>query len=377
MYYHIDEQMIVYVAEYFGCMSGAGESASDVLIALLSTNLPVTVISTGYSKLPKKVNGRALPLPQWKIVPRDLSIPTLQLDPDLVVVNSFSSHNYWVAINSKLMKDGVCRSILVVRESPNHYHNNICGFELGWAKKAMQTYSDFVFVSSICRDKWLSLGLLADKETICIPNCCREDLTERLVSQDRARVRQRLGVPADKFVGVCVASIQQRKGQDLLLDYFSDLLNVVHDLMIYLVGPILPGWGESLCQRIRESGFESKLQVLGGRQDALDFIFAADVLALPSHAEAMPRVILEAMALKTPVIASDVDGIPELIENRKTGLLFSHKRPKVLVDAFEQINGRPDTQRAFAERSYQNYWSNFSRAHQTRRYGKAIKKILK
>ncbi len=59
------------------------------------------------------------------------------------------------------------------------------------------------------------------------------------------------------------------------------------------------------------------------RPGIMDLLHAADVLAFPSRAEAMPRTILEAMVMKKPIVASDVDGIPELIEDGKTGLLFA------------------------------------------------------
>jgi glycosyltransferase involved in cell wall biosynthesis len=82
------------------------------------------------------------------------------------------------------------------------------------------------------------------------------------------------------------------------------------------------------------------------------------------------------MALKTAVIASDVDGTPDLIEHGQAGLLFSHDKPIGLGDANTQMAANPDLRRTFAERTHQRYWTNFPRARQIDRYTKAPKVML-
>ncbi len=400
---------IAYVTRYLGGgTSGASRSATDVLIALLATKMSVTVVSTSGSRhcaLPAQVDGQPLGSPHWITPPRpfpgqvDRRFPRQvagwfrnavqdpfwarrlrQLDPPgLTIVNGLGSHDFWERI-SRVNSGLKGPSVLIVRESPRYFNDSRL-LNLDWALEAMDKHTHLIFVSSYGRDEWRTLSSFEGKELFCIPNCCQEDLVARLLTQKRAQVRQRLGLPPDRFVAVCVASIQYRKGQDLLLKYFPDLLAVIPDLMIYLIGPIDPIWGKPLHQQIGATRRSPKvsdrgLQVLGPKFNALDYVYAADALVLPSRAEAMPRVILEAMALKTPVIASDVGGIPELIEHGQSGLLFSHDQPRGLVDAFEHLAADPDIRRIFAERAYQKYWSNFSRAHQIKRYGEAIGKML-
>ena len=64
---------------------------------------------------------------------------------------------------------------------------------------------------------------------------------------------------------------------------------------------------------------------------------ALDVAVLPSHREAQGLSILEAMALSRPVVASDVGGIPEMIEDGVTGLLVPHDNPEALASAIVRL----------------------------------------
>jgi glycosyltransferase involved in cell wall biosynthesis len=391
--------MLLYVPGALGGVTGSARAGMDVLISLLATNIPVAVINYEKCELPAQVNGITIGSPEWITPPRYMRFPAQinryfphhvaawmksklqgiristqleQADPDLMIFHGLGSHDCWKRFRLPADK----KTVMIVQESPGHF-GDYFPRNIDWAFKVMKQHSSFIFVSSRCRDEWRALGALGDKESFYIPNGCQEEVVVRLLSQDRAQVRQRLGLPMDRFVAVCIASIQHRKGQDLLLDYFSDLLTVVPDLMIYFVGPIFSwGGGDQLCQRIEESRFGDHLQVLGATTDSLDFIYAADLLVLPARAEAMPLVILEAMLLKTPVIASDVGGIPELIENGETGLLFSQSKPEELVEAFVHMAANPETRQNFAERAHQRYWSNFSRAHQIKRYSEVINKLL-
>jgi len=70
-----------------------------------------------------------------------------------------------------------------------------------------------------------------------------------------------------------------------------------------------------------------------------------DVLVLPSHTEGLPRVVLEAQATATPVIATRVGGLPEVVEDGKTGLLVDPRAPNRLATAIDKL-GNDATYRA-------------------------------
>jgi glycosyltransferase involved in cell wall biosynthesis len=78
--------------------------------------------------------------------------------------------------------------------------------------------------------------------------------------------------------------------------------------------------------------------VFTGRRDDIPAVTAAfDVAVLPSYREAQGLTILEAMALSRPVVASNVGGIPEMVEDGVTGLLVEHDNPVALAAAIVRL----------------------------------------
>jgi glycosyltransferase involved in cell wall biosynthesis len=394
---------IALVSSYIGgATSGASKAAADMLIAALLLGYEITVISnTGKRlRLPAQVNGQMVPSPRWltpsrpfpkkmgRYYPRQVAgwlLSAIQdpqwarrlrqlSPPDLTMVYAFNQDlmERVSRINPRLKQ----KTALVIQGSPKEETFEAIGRNLDWAVEFMANYDYLIFASSRCQQDWLSLAALADKTSFYIPNCCDEDVVANLMSLERDWVRRRLGIPNDQLVVVCVASVQYRKGQDLLLKYLPDFMQVAPDALILLIGPTHSNWAQSFRRQVAASPHSNRLKILGTKTNAMDFIYAADLLVLPSRAEAMPLTILEAMALRTPVVASDVDGIPELIEHGQSGLLFSHDKPEGLVGAFEQMATNPDLRRTFAERAHQRYWADFSRAQQIIRYDEALKEML-
>jgi len=196
---------------------------------------------------------------------------------------------------------------------------------------------------------------------------------------NRAQVRQRLGFAPEAFVVVCVAAIQYLKGQDLLLDCFPQVSARVPSASLVLVGAPggLPGpaWGQGFLKELAAGPLSGRVAAVGPRTDALEFIYAADAVVLPSRCEAMPLTILEAMAMGTPVVGSDVGGIPELIEHGRSGLLFKCDDAIGLGDSLLQLARSPELRRELATSAQSRYWSNFSRKHLVDRYAEAIRKL--
>lgn len=92
-----------------------------------------------------------------------------------------------------------------------------------------------------------------------------------------------------------------------------------------------------------------KIHFLGYRQDVLQIVASSDLFVSSSLWEGIPTVLLEAMALNVPIIATNIPGTKELIVDRQTGILVKPKSPEQLARAISGFVTNPDTSRPFIE----------------------------
>ena len=141
---------------------------------------------------------------------------------------------------------------------------------------------------------------------------------------------------------VCVGRLSDEKGQILLLKAASMLLTEGFDFQLVLAGdgPIR----HEIEQLIKEYNLDSRVRVTGWINSDIvrDELLTARALVLPSFSEGLPVVIMEAMSLKRPVIATYLAGIPELVLPNDNGLLIPAGSIVQLKDAIIKILNMPD-----------------------------------
>ncbi len=124
--------------------------------------------------------------------------------------------------------------------------------------------------------------------------------------------------PGSQIVGV-VARLEPEKGHPTLLEAWPAVLRAVPDVYLLIVGE--GSRRDALEAQARELRIAHRIVFTGRRDDVPAVTAALDVAVLPSYREAQGLTILEAMALSRPVVASNVGGIPEMIDDGVTGLL--------------------------------------------------------
>jgi glycosyltransferase involved in cell wall biosynthesis len=148
--------------------------------------------------------------------------------------------------------------------------------------------------------------------------------------------------PGSQIVGV-IARLEPEKGHQTLIDAWPIVLRDVPDAYLLIVGE---GSERGALERRAAARRVAHRVVFTGRRDDVPAVTAAlDVAVLPSRREAQGLSILEAMALSRPVVASDVGGIPEMIDDGVTGLLVPHDNPPALAGAIVRLL----TDHAFAD----------------------------
>jgi glycosyltransferase involved in cell wall biosynthesis len=137
-----------------------------------------------------------------------------------------------------------------------------------------------------------------------------------------------------KLVGV-VARLEPEKGHPTILEAWPTVLRSVPDAYLLIVGE--GSRREALEAQARELRIAHRVVFTGRRDDVPAVTAALDVAVLPSYREAQGLTILEAMALSRPVVASDVGGIPEMIEDGVTGLLVAPRDALGLARAIVRL----------------------------------------
>jgi len=134
-----------------------------------------------------------------------------------------------------------------------------------------------------------------------------------------------------------VANLYKNKGLEYLIYAAAKIKNPELKFMIIGDGPEK----ENLKRLIGEMRLENSVFLTGYIDNACRYLKAFDIFALPSVKEGQPWTILEAMAAETPIIATNIAGIPEMLENEKSGLLVEPADPQALASAIEKMLTHP------------------------------------
>ena len=163
--------------------------------------------------------------------------------------------------------------------------------------------------------------------------------------KDAQPVRRALGLPDDAKVVGFVGRLAEQKAPDVLVQAFALVKARVPAAHLLMVGegPL----HDQLQDMIRELGLDGKgrtqgsplrcVHLLGERRDVPDLLAAMHVFALPSRWEGVGRALTEAMYMKRPVVTTGVNGVPELVQDRATGLIIRGDDPADAADKITEL----------------------------------------
>jgi glycosyltransferase involved in cell wall biosynthesis len=144
-------------------------------------------------------------------------------------------------------------------------------------------------------------------------------------------LREEFGIPERAQIVGVVARLEPEKGHPTLLHAWPLVLREVPDAYLLVIGE--GSQRDALERQAGDLGINDHVIFTGRRDDVPAVTAALDVAVLPSYREAHGLTILEALALSRPVVASNVGGIPEVIEDGVTGLLVPPHASQALADA--------------------------------------------
>jgi glycosyltransferase involved in cell wall biosynthesis len=148
----------------------------------------------------------------------------------------------------------------------------------------------------------------------------------------RREVRNRLGIRPGDAMLVAAARHEHQKGLDVVVDAKPAILRAVPTARLEVAGRDGAATAD-LRARIARLGIGAEVSLLGARTDVADLLAAADVFVLPSRWEGLPGVVLEAMALEAPIVATDLPAVREAVGGSEGAALVRPGEPVELADA--------------------------------------------
>lgn len=186
-------------------------------------------------------------------------------------------------------------------------------------------------------------------------------------------LRRELDLPGAP-VGITVARLHEEKGHRYLVRALPRILQAHPDFTHLLVGEGLEE--PSLRKLAEEKGVRRALRFAGYRTDAVDLMALADLMLHPALAESFGFVLVEAMAVGTPPVATRIGGIPEVVEDGVTGLLVPPEDPDALADAAIRLLGDPNRRGALARAGRRRVGALFTAEGMVRGYEKVYEEAL-
>lgn len=205
-----------------------------------------------------------------------------------------------------------------------------------WAdKKILRRFPRIIAVSSQIRDELIRNGVPKSRVSVIL-NGIESQSFKRNPDPDKCKeARQILGLPSNSIIIGSVGRLEPQKNYDLLLQAFCDLCNRHNNIFLAISGH------GSLRSHLESKAVELKLdgrcKFLGHQQDVALVHHAFDIFIQSSDYEGTANAVLEAMALETPTIATDVGGTAEMIRDRIDGLIIPPKDKPALCSAIEEV----------------------------------------
>ncbi|MDQ2939926.1 MAG: glycosyltransferase family 4 protein [Actinomycetota bacterium] len=152
---------------------------------------------------------------------------------------------------------------------------------------------------------------------------------------DNVRARQERGIPVEAEVVLAVGTTEPRKAQIPLSQAFGRVASRHPNALLVVIGAGEDPYSHALCEYARGCAWADQVRVLPLLSDTWPWYGLADLMACASDLESLPRSVLEAMWWETPVVATSIFGVPDVIEHGRTGWLCDPRDVSALADALD------------------------------------------
>ena len=230
-------------------------------------------------------------------------------------------------------------------------------------KRLLARFPHVIAVSSDIRQELTRRGARPERVTVLLNGIDPDVFRRRPERQDAVRARQRWAA-GDVVIGA-IGRLERQKRFDHLLEAFAAVAAAIPEARLVIAGG--GSLRATLQQRASTLGVAGRVEFLGHREDVVDLHHGFDLFVQSSEYEGTPNAVLEAMALETPVVATDVGGTAELARSGVDALLVPPGDPHALAQAIREVHRDPATARRRAAAARRRVESDLSFDARTRR----------
>lgn len=240
-------------------------------------------------------------------------------------------------------------------------------FSRGWTKdnfkiriycsfdKFIIRFADHIVAVSHAQKKRLENILVPSGKITTIHNAITPDVFE---SVQKINLREQFYFPEDAIVGISGGRFSSEKGQRYLVDAAKIAVQKNDKLKFILFGDG-PDF-QKIQSQINKLNLQDSVICPGFNKNLIGSLKGADFLVNPSLSEGLPNIVLEAMAMKIPCIATNVGGVGELIENNINGMLTPSKSGEKLAEAILMIANDDNLSSKLTGNAYKTIIDRFS-----------------
>ncbi|NQT81153.1 MAG: glycosyltransferase family 4 protein [Candidatus Aminicenantes bacterium] len=196
---------------------------------------------------------------------------------------------------------------------------------------------------------------------------------KELPFNENQNFKRELGIPENYLVVGTVGRLVPVKGPEFLIEAAKYIISKYPEVFFIFTGdgPL----EQNLERQAFKSGIKDNIIFLGWRNDIAGIISVYDIFALPSLNEGMGRVLVEAMALGKPIVASNVGGIPDLVTHGKNGFLVPPKNPEKLAKYIQILIGDKEKRKKMGQAGKEMV-KNFSKEKMVEKIANLYEELL-
>ena len=233
----------------------------------------------------------------------------------------------------------------------------------------------FIAISKKVRENILGSPLPVN--THIINNAVSQDMFTPKTTTTTEAAREALAVPRDRFLIGVPANLRPVKGIPFLLKALPDVVSKFPKCLFVITGDGTEEYRQALLKQVHTLGLGQHVHFTGQLKDMSQLYHACQIACIPSRSEAFGRTAIECFASRTPVVASAVGGLLEIIKDQETGLLVAYQDTDQLARTLVSLIQDDSLRERLTENAFRRAQECFTETDYHRRVISVAETVLK